>query len=223
MKKILQGILCVLLLMFVPIHFSNTSEMIMTEQEKEVLKEMVRTQKLTNQIEKEYDLFYSHLISLNNSCFVDEFFERVMGPAIESKSLPSVAIAQAAIETGYGRSNKLKNNIFGIKGKGIRASTYEVYNGRWVKIIANFQYFPTLTDAFNKHSEILHRYGAFGYDYEFWINRIVARGYATDPRYQYKIRFVIDKYQLHRLDKIQMLKNKIKNKEICNLVVPSFV
>ena len=148
-----------------------------------------------------------------------------MHEAIDSKSLPSIAIDQAAIETGYGRSSKLGNNIFGIKGHGIRVTTHEVYKGKWYKIKANFQYFPTLTDAFNKHSEILARYGAKGYDYNQWIERIKARGYATDPRYSYKIRFVIERYQLHRLDKIQRLKAKIpvERQEFCNPVFNSFV
>lgn len=205
MKKLILIIVCVIL-MVIPIHISNTTVM---EIDMVEMNERIRIRILENKIEEEYRLFHEHMASLKNACFVDNFFSRVVDEAIASKSLPSVTIAQAAIETGYGKSNKLQNNIFGIKGRGIRATTHEVYKGRWVKINANFQYFPTLKDAFNKHYEILHRYGARGYDHEQWINRIVRCGYATDPMYSHKIRFVINKYGLVRLDRIQKYKSEL--------------
>jgi len=216
MKKLILGIVCVLILMVLPSHFSNTSELMssMTEEEKVELTKRLEATIIRNQIEDEYELFHQHLDDIKAPCFIQDFFNKVMYEAVESKSLPSVAIAQAAIETGYGRSNKLGNNIFGIKGRGIRTTTHEVYRGKWVKIRANFQYFPTLKDAFNKHSKILHRYGAYGYDYEQWISRIKVCGYATDPYYSRKVRYVIKKYQLDKLDKIQLLQKKITEKKL---------
>ena len=191
----------------------------MTEQEKIEYNQRLKESMLRNEIKKEYEKFYIHLNEIKAPCFIQDFFNKVMYEAVESESLPSVAIAQAAIETGYGRSNKLGNNIFGIKGRGIRTTTHEVYRGKWYKVRANFQYFSTLKDAFNKHSKILTRYGAVGYDYEQWIGRIKVCGYATDPMYSHKIRFVIEKYKLDRLDKIQKLQRKIseKNEIPCNL------
>ena len=220
MKKIIQIILYTAIFVILPFHFSSTSDVMSGLSEKELAEHHRRVEEamIKNQIEKELELFYANLNETTRACFIHEFFDRVMHEAIDSKSLPSIAIAQAAIETGYGRSNKLGNNIFGIKGHGIRVTTHEVYKGKWYKIKANFQYFPTLTDAFNKHSEILARYGAKGYDYNQWIERIKARGYATDPRYAHKVRFVIERYQLDRLDKIQRLKAKIpvERQEFCN-------
>jgi flagellum-specific peptidoglycan hydrolase FlgJ len=190
----------------------------MTDEERIEQELRIRDAVLAIQIKKEIELFHLHLDKVGAPCFVQDFFNKVMYEAIDSKSLPSVAIAQASVETGYGRYNKLQNNIFGIKGRGIRTVTKEYYKGKFITIRANFQYFPTLKDAFNKHSEILYRYGARGYDYENWLERIKACGYATDPLYSHKVRSVIKRYELHRLDKIQILKKKmgVKKVEICN-------
>jgi len=45
--------------------------------------------------------------------------------------LPSVCIAQAALESGW---NLEARTLFGIKGKGFTATTSEYYNGNYVKI-----------------------------------------------------------------------------------------
>lgn len=218
MKNLTQKILLVFLFLIFPFFVSNTS--VIEKSDAEKLEETLRIRELMikSEINAELELFYVNLEKETRICYIHDFFNEVIHEAIESKSLPSIAIAQAAIETGYGKSKKLGNNIFGIKGRGIRTITHEVYNGKRVKISANFQYFPTLTDAFNKHSQILARYGATGNDYELWIDRIEACGYATDPLYSFKIRFVIEKYQLYRLDTIQKLKEKIpvERQEFCN-------
>jgi flagellum-specific peptidoglycan hydrolase FlgJ len=206
---------------------SNTSDLSgLTEEEKVIQEKLIEQAIILNQIRNKEEEFYIHLDEINAPCFVQDFFNKIKDEAINSNSLPSVAIAQASIETGYGRYNKLQNNIFGIKGRGIRVYTHEVYRGKWYKVRANFQYFPTLTDAFNRHSEILARYGAKGYDYELWIKKIKSGGYATDPRYTHKVRYVIEKYRLDLLDDIKRLKSQLpvnKKQEVCNLEIKVFV
>lgn len=215
MKKIILGILCTLFLLVVPSHFSNTSEITstMTKEEKIEFRLRIKESIINNKVEKEYELFFNNLDEIGTPCFVQDFFNKLIYEAVDSKSLPSILIAQAAVETGYGKHNKLKNNIFGIKGRGIRTQTKEFYKGRFITIRANFQYFPTLKDAFNRHYQILNRYGVYGYNYNIWIERIVAGGYATDPNYDKKLKYVIEKYELHRLDEIQ----KLKSVKVCNL------
>lgn len=218
MKKFIQGMVYALIFMVMPIHMSNTSEIMMTEEEKIALDNRIQEIIINNKIEREYELFYDNLNKSKSRCYVHDFFNKVIDEAIQSKSLPSVSIAQASLETGYGKYNKLKNNLFGIKGRGITTKTKEFYKGKFVTIRANFQYFPTVKDAFNKHYQILNRYGVRGYDYNFWIERIVACGYATDPNYDKKLNYIIDRFELHRLDNIQRYKQQISNigEEKCN-------
>jgi flagellum-specific peptidoglycan hydrolase FlgJ len=220
MKKFIHRIILALIFLIVPFYVSNTSDSsALTEEERAIQEMMLRETIILHQIKNKEEEFLIHLDEINAPCFVQDFFNGIKDEAIDSKSLPSVAIAQASIETGYGRYNKLQNNIFGIKGRGIRVYTHEVYKGKWYKVRANFQYFPTLTDAFNKHSEILARYGAKGYNYEYWIKKIKSGGYATDPRYGHKVRFVIEKYRLDLLDDIKKLKSQLpvnKKQEVCN-------
>lgn len=45
--------------------------------------------------------------------------------------LPSVCIAQAALESGWNLNAK---TLFGIKGKGFTATTSEYYDGHYVQI-----------------------------------------------------------------------------------------
>jgi len=225
MKHLIHVLLLSFILMIVPTHFSNTSSIALTPEEIKAEELRLKEALIRMEIKKEYEAFYLHLHEISAPCHVQDFFQEIMDEAIATKSLPSIAIAQASIETGYGRYNKLQNNIFGIKGHGIRVYTHEVYKGKWYKVRANFQYFPTLMDAFERHSQILERYGARGYNYEHWIDRIRACGYATDPRYGHKVKFVIEKYGLKHLDRIQWLQNQIpvKKQESCNLDYTFFV
>lgn len=225
MRNLIVGLCFIIIFLIVPIHISNTSELTFSKQEKKEYDQRLQEAIIKMEIKKEYELFYANLIEIDAPCFIQEFYEKLIPEAIESNSLPSVAIAQAAIETGYGRYNKLQNNIFGIKGRGLTTLTKEYRRGKFITIRAHFQYFPTLKDAFNKHSQILKRYGATGYNYKHWIDRLRVGGYATDPRYTHKVNFVIEKYQLHRLDNIKRLQEKISNigKESCNLPQPFFV
>lgn len=203
MKKIAIVMVCTFVFLVVPMRMSNSSGLNLTEKEKLELNKRIKKNHIENLIEKEFDLFYQNLDSINAKEYVREFFNMILCDAIESKSLPSISIAQASLETGYGRYNKLKNNLFGIKGVGIITKTKEYYKGRFITISANFQYFPTLKSAFDGHYQILRRYGVSGNKYENWIDRIVACGYATDPNYDKKLHKIIETYQLNRLDKIQ--------------------
>ena len=92
-----------------------------------------------------------------------------------------------------------------IKGRGIKSRTKEFVNGRFITIYSEFQYFKTKKLAFERHFEIVNRYGVKGDNYVDWINTIVLHGYATDPNYDKKLSYIIKKFQLDRLDKIQKL------------------
>lgn len=178
----------------------------------------IRIDKLQKSINKEKYLFYTNLldkhgdkISEEDSQHNIEFITRIGDNALYAKSLPSISVSQAILETGFGRSTKLEHNIFGIKGRGIKSKTKEFYNNRFIEITAEFQRFNSLTEAFDRHYDIIGKYVGDNREYKDWAFKIKKNGYATDPRYAYKLIYLIEKYELHRLDRIQEMKNEMED------------
>jgi len=118
---------------------------------------------------------------------------------------PEAIVAQAAQETGWGRS-AIGNNVFGIKaspgwkGKVVMQPTWEVENGETVHITAPFRDYPTLADGIEDHFQFLKnnsRYkNVFDTDNTMsdqeYFRRLAADGYATDPNYAERLSAVLD-------------------------------
>lgn len=119
--------------------------------------------------------------------------------------LPSVCIAQAALESGWNLNAK---TLFGIKstdGTGISAATQEYINGAYKSVQATFKLYPTIAAAVDGYYNLitgLNRYKAAvnNPDYKSAITAIKAGGYATDPNYISKIVSIIEKYNLTQYD-----------------------
>ncbi len=100
-------------------------------------------------------------------------------------------VAQAALESGWGKSQSGKNNLGGIKvpskqkGKGLGTvrRTREVINGKEIFINDEFMDFKDLEDYARYHVNLLNNmnYKAFNGDF---ISNVVRGGYATDPQYR---------------------------------------
>lgn len=137
--------------------------------------------------------------------------------------LPSICIAQAAIETGWGMSKLMSkaNAFFGIKwtrGCGYDAyssKTNEVYNGNTCTITAAFRAYDSLADSVKDYYDLLtglsyYRDMVNNPDYKTAVWGIDNNGddnakdgifmYATDPDYQNKIVNVIESYNLTEWD-----------------------
>jgi len=123
------------------------------------------------------------------------FVEALMPAAIEESKRtgvdPRIIVAQAAQETGWGKSAP-GNNYFGIKshgaGGGQTFTTHEVINGKRVKINDSFRQFASPADSVRGYGEFLlknPRYRpmmqAQGLDAQ--LQALGASGYATDPNY----------------------------------------
>jgi flagellum-specific peptidoglycan hydrolase FlgJ len=121
------------------------------------------------------------------------------------ESYPSVVIAMAIIETGWGKY-AIGNNYFGIKGQGHIKKTKEWDGSKFITITSSFQYYESMAQSIEAHSNLLHgsRYniGEAG-SYQEAIRLIKLGGYATDPGYERKLNFIIEKYELHRLDEVK--------------------
>jgi flagellum-specific peptidoglycan hydrolase FlgJ len=159
----------------------------------------------------------------------EKFIEKIgaMAKADMAKSgiCAAVTIAQAILESGWGKSELAKNanNIFGMKkslsgntwtgsawdGKSVYSKqTKEVYVSGPATVQADFRAYKTLQDSVNDHSAYLAgarngsalRYkGLVGCtDYKKAAQIIKAGGYATAPDYVEKLCRLVEQYDLTR-------------------------
>jgi spore coat assembly protein SafA len=146
------------------------------------------------------------------------FIDSIAADAIRSQrttGVPaSVTIAQAILESGWGRSELTRqaNNYFGIKGTGPAGSvtmrTREVFNGREVYVNAQFRKYNSAAESFADHAQFFirnpryatamrHTNDAFRFAAE-----IHKAGYATDPNYTNLLHRLMREYDLTRFDAI---------------------
>lgn len=122
---------------------------------------------------------------------------------------PAVLIAQAALETGWGKKVVKNaagdsNNLFNIKadsrwaGNKVATQTLEYHDGIPVQERAAFRSYNTYEDSFNDYVRFLNdnpRYSealASPQDPRRFIRNLHQAGYATDPKYADKIINVMD-------------------------------
>lgn len=143
-----------------------------------------------------------------------QFFKTLMPAALESerkyKVPAAVTLAQAALESGWGRAPIGGYNIFGIKGQGpagsVRVSTQEFLGGRYVTIQAKFAKYHDFYEAVSEHGKNYHNgyyqkaLQQFAKDRN--VNRFIdniASIYATDPNYASKLKGMIRDYGIDKL------------------------
>ena len=158
---------------------------------------------------------------------VNSFLKMIVPIAIRqckkhnNKVYPSVCIAQACHESGYGTSAKMvkANALYGVKvgksaykygsawkGAAYKTGTTEYYDGKTAtKITDYFRQYDTVEDATEDYLDLLctaSRYkGALNQPTaKKCIEGIIKGGYATGPQYVSHIMAVIDKYDLTRYD-----------------------
>lgn len=130
--------------------------------------------------------------------------------------LPSITIAQAILESGWGKSGltKASNNLFGIKagggwiGESIEYPTKEYVNGQYVDVIDTFRKYQSLDDSMVDHGKFLnenHRYREIigEVDYKTAAQELQRAGYATAPNYADSLVDIIEDYQLYNYDNVE--------------------
>jgi flagellum-specific peptidoglycan hydrolase FlgJ len=134
---------------------------------------------------------------------------RITRHCIGSRVFPSVAIAQAALESAWGRKKDL--TLFGIKGKGPAGSnilsTAEYINSKRVQIKDGFRAYRTYDEAIKDYIKLLHnpRYNKclLAETAEKQIELIAKAGYATAPTYAKQIKAIIKDFNLGYFDSIK--------------------
>ena len=124
--------------------------------------------------------------------------------------LNSIPIAQACLESNYGKSDLMTahNAVFGIKatknwtGAVYNSITGEYYNGVEHKESAGFRAYDTLEDCVKDYFNIisLPYYTRMKDNYNYKDAVIGLKPYATDPVYIYKILNIIEQQRLYSWD-----------------------
>jgi flagellar protein FlgJ len=150
------------------------------------------------------------LVAAADEIRTPEDFIRVLAPYAESAARelgvpPRVLLAQAALETGWGRDvmrqadGSSSHNLFGIKadarwsGQRVAHETLEYEDGIAVKRRETFRAYDSYADSFADYADFLRaspRYGAAleaGADGTAFLRGLQQAGYATDPEYASKI------------------------------------
>jgi flagellar protein FlgJ len=118
---------------------------------------------------------------------------------------PKVLLAQAALETGWGRhmvrgsGGENSYNLFNIKagrswsGDSKAANTLEFKDGVMTKEVAKFRSYDSYEDSFSDYVQFLQNSPRYqdalnaAADPEKYLNLLQKAGYATDPKYADKI------------------------------------
>ncbi|MGQ9898520.1 MAG: LysM peptidoglycan-binding domain-containing protein [Acidobacteriota bacterium] len=158
------------------------------------------------------------------------FIDSIAADAIRSQratGVPaSVTIAQAILESGWGRSQLTRqaNNYFGIKGEGPAGSvtmrTREVINGREVYVNAQFRRYNSAAESFTDHGQFFIRNSRYATAMQHtndafrFAAEIHRAGYATDPNYTNLLHRLIREYDLTRFDAIARSGNSMPNQPL---------
>ncbi len=125
----------------------------------------------------------------------------------------SFTVAQAALESGWGRSLLARQgkNLFGVKadrawtGETLAMSTREFLKGEWVQIQALWRRYTTWQDSLDDHGAFFRKNKRYApcftaKDAIDFAQQVQACGYATDPAYAEQIIKLIKQYDLLKLD-----------------------
>lgn len=140
---------------------------------------------------------------------VDDFVKSVWAKAKQAAASmgldPKVLVAQAALETGWGKSvakdsdGSSSNNLFNIKsGKNshfdsVNIKTTEYIADTPIKVTANFRKYASVEESMNDYVSLIKDNGRYqnalanASNPERYVDELSKAGYATDPNYGKKI------------------------------------
>lgn len=158
------------------------------------------------------------------------FISRLLRPALQAAQSsgihPHLILAQAALESGWGKreiltaDGKPSHNLFGIKasgdwqGKTTEITTTEYINGTPQKIKAAFRVYDSYAESLSDYARLLKnnpRYQrvAQSSSAEQGAHALQAGGYATDPAYANKLINIIEQVKGNITQGVQAYKNDL--------------
>lgn len=185
------------------------------KQENKIEKSTVDDSKVASNNQEVYSNTY---IDSEKMAFIETILDGAISNYNKYGILPSITMAQAILESGWGNSELAvtHNNLFGIKadlrwnGAVATIATSENYND---STIANFRKYDSIDESIEDHGKFLYEnsryaeYGLFnGKDYKAQAQALEDAGYSTvknengDPIYADKLISLIEKYNLMQYD-----------------------
>lgn len=143
--------------------------------------------------------------------FLASLLPAVLTAAREHKVPPSVTLAQAVLESGWGRSGlaRLAHNLFGVKAGSspnrIRLASREHIRGRLRPRHRTFRTYESVDESIWHHARLLSEDRRYAHARDVWTDwpeflaRIAPR-YASSPRYPHLVSEIVEIYALDRWD-----------------------
>lgn len=138
--------------------------------------------------------------------YINQYKDLAIREMLQYRIPASITLAQAVFESGAGRSRlaRLGNNHFGIKCHGWTGRTIAEDDDALGEC---FRAYEHPLQSFEDHSKFLVNSSRYRrlfslsmQDYRGWAHGLKACGYATNPRYAYKLIELIELYKLYVYD-----------------------
>lgn len=158
---------------------------------------------------------YVYLSETAQETFIRSIAPMAMQAMIEYGVPASITIAQAILESGWGKSKLTReaNNYFGIKADKkwtgpkytIKTGEYDS-KGNYYTVLDNFRKYSSIQAGFDDHAKFLRdnkRYANLFQSIEFpyWAYGLQTAKYSTSPTYAITLIGLINKYGLAQYDK----------------------
>lgn len=142
--------------------------------------------------------------TMKNFASEEEFVEKMMPYAVKAVEglgfNPLVLVAQAALETGWGRHVSSGNNYYGIKansswkGASEKLASDEYENGKFVKEVSAFRKYADVLESMKDYISFIKENPRYqnavdkSFNPDEYFAEIQRAGYATDPNYADKLK-----------------------------------
>lgn len=153
---------------------------------------------------------------MEKKAFIASIVDGVVNDAVKKGVLPSLTLAQAILESGWGNSELAYKhfNYFGIKAGNspqfVLMPTKEYIRGKWVTVQAKFRKYASVEEGIADHTNLFHRAklgNGLRYqkvldakDYKQACIAVRECGYATDPNYTKLLTDIIEQNGLQKYD-----------------------
>ncbi len=153
-----------------------------------------------------FNLAYGQYTSDDVRAYIERWAPVAMEEMKRTGIPASIKLAQGILESGAGKSMLAvkANNHFGIKCHGWQGA--KIYKDDDAKNEC-FRKYKSAHESFRDHSEFLTTRKRYAFlfeldplDYKAWAHGLKRAGYATNPKYAYKLIAIIEKYGLAKYD-----------------------
>ena len=145
----------------------------------------------------------------------DQFIQLIKAAAIKlypKYHIPcSISIAQACLESYYGKYDMGVHNLFGFKGTGPAGSVdkttheFDTKTQTYIKVVQKFRAYNSVEESLDDYQRNLSTNKAYKKAREYLTDpknfaHKLTGVYATDPNYGDKLISLMDKYDLYQYD-----------------------